>query len=377
MTLAVDITHRQGNFLLDVRFATGDGLVALSGRSGSGKTSIINIIAGLVRPQHGFVKIGDAVLVDTSCGIFVPPQRRRVGYVFQEGRLFPHFTVRQNLLYGRWFAPKAERGEDFERVVELLGLGGLLGRRPRALSGGEKQRVAIGRALLANPLVLLMDEPLASLDEPRKAEILPYIERLRDQSRIPIVYVSHSIAEVSRLASEVVLISDGKVAGVGPISEVMQRLDLFPLTGRAEAGAIVEAIVERHDEAFGLTELRSRAGQWRLPRLDAPPGARLRLRVRARDVMLARSLPSDVSALNILPGIVSEIGSHDGPIVEIRLDCNGEALLARLTRYSVERLGLVSGVPVFALIKSVALDRRSLSGPIQGATGTTIELGDA
>jgi molybdate transport system ATP-binding protein len=223
-----------------------------------------------------------------------------------------------------------------------------------------------------------MDEPLASLDEQRKAEILPYIERLRDESKVPIVYVSHSIAEVVRLAMTVVLLSEGKVAAVGPTAEIMQRLDLFPLTGRAEAGAVVEATVERHDDSYGLTELSSRAGRWTLQRLDAPVGARLRLRVRARDVMLARSAPTDLSALNVLPGIVAAIGPHDGPIVEIRVDCSGEALIARLTRYSVEQLGLAEGTPVFVLVKSVALDRRSLSSPLHGTTAEPgSEAGDA
>jgi len=376
MTLAVDIGHRLGAFLLDVQFKTGGGLVALFGRSGSGKTSIINIIAGLVRPERGRVTIDATVLVDTEGGLFVPRHRRRVGYVFQEGRLFPHLTVRQNLLYGRWFAPQTKRGDDLDRVVNLLGIAGLLDRRPGRLSGGEKQRVAIGRALLADPRVLLMDEPLASLDEARKGEILPYIERLRDQSKIPIIYVSHSIAEVARLATTVVLLSEGKVAAVGPTPEIMQRLDLFALTDRVEAGAVIEATVERHDETFGLTELASRAGRWKLHRLNAPVGARLRLRVRAGDVMLAKSAPADLSALNILPGIVADIGPHDGPTVEIRLDCSGDALIARLTRYSVERLGLVLGTPVFALVKSVALDGRSTSRPLQAMVDRAAEAGD-
>ena len=365
MTLAVDIKHRLGRFLLDVRFAADSGLVALFGRSGSGKTSIINIIAGLIRPDQGWVAVAEDVLVDTSRGLFVPCHRRRIGYVFQEGRLFPHLTVKQNLLYGRWFAGSTVTGGDeLDRVVELLGMGGLLDRRPGRLSGGEKQRVAIGRALLANPRLLLMDEPLASLDEPRRAEILPYIERLRDHSNVPIVYVSHSIAEVTRLASTMVLLSDGKVAAVGPVQEVMQRVDLFPLTGRAEAGAIVSATVERHDERYELTELRSQAGLWKLPRIDAPVGAKLRLRVRARDVMLARSAPADLSALNMFSGVVAAIGPGERPIMDVRVDCNGEALMARLTRYSIERLQLAPGMPVYALVKSVALDRRSLSGPI-------------
>ena len=376
MTLAIDITHQLGNFLLDARFETGGGLMALFGRSGAGKTSLVNVIAGLIRPDRGRVAVGGVTLVDAERGIFVPRHQRRLGYVFQEGRLFPHLTVRQNLLYGRWFAPPAERREDLDRVVDLLGIDALLDRRPGRLSGGEKQRVAIGRALLASPRMLLMDEPLASLDEARKAEILPYIERLRDQSKVPIVYVSHSIAEVARLASTIVLVSEGKVVAVGPAVEIMRRLDLFPLTGRAEAGAIIEATVESHDARFGLTQLRSRAGVWKLPRLDAPVGARLRLRVRARDVMLAKSPPADLSALNILAGAVADIAAGDGPIVEIRLDCNGESLLARLTRYSVERLGLARGTPVYALVKSVALERRSLSGPLASASGADADADD-
>ena len=379
MTLAIDIRHRLGSLQLDAKFDTGGGLVALFGRSGSGKTSIVNIIAGLIRPDHGCVVNDDVVLVDTARGIFVPRHRRRIGYVFQEGRLFPHLTVQQNLLYGRFFVPDSERREGFDPVVELLGIGRLLDRRPGRLSGGEKQRVAIGRALLAGPRLLLMDEPLASLDEARKAEILPYIERLRDQSRVPIVYVSHSLAEVVRLASTVVLMAEGKVAAVGATADVMHRLDLFALTGRAEAGAIIEATVERHDAAFGLTELRSRAGLWRLPALDLAIGARLRLTVRARDVMLAKSAPTDLSALNIVPGVVTDMagaGPGMGAIVEIKLDCNGDVLIARLTRYSVERLGLAPGQQIHALVKSVALDRRGLSGSIQGTAGADAEANE-
>jgi molybdate transport system ATP-binding protein len=377
MYLAVDIKRRLGDFLLDAKFEAEGGLIALFGRSGSGKTSIVNVIAGLIRPDRAHMEIAGTVLVDTDSGIYVPPHRRRVGYVFQEGRLFPHLTVRQNLLYGRWFAGAGKPGDDFERVVDLLGIGHLVDRRPGRLSGGEKQRVAIGRALLANPRLLLMDEPLASLDEDRKGEILPYIERLRDRSKIPIVYVSHSVAEVARLATTIVLLADGKVAAIGPTSEIMQRLDLFPLTGRAEAGAVIEATVERHDDSFGMTELSSRAGRWMLQRLDVPAGARVRLRVRARDVMLAKSAPADLSALNVLPGLVAAVGPHDGPIVEIRVDCSGEALIARLMRYSVERLGLAVGTPVFALVKSVALDRRSLSGPLRDTLGEAAdEAGD-
>ena len=377
MTLAVDIRHRLGGFLLDARFEAESGLIALFGRSGSGKTSVVNVIAGLVRPDHARVTLDGTGLVDTERGIFVPRHRRRIGCVFQEGRLFPHLTVRQNLLYGRWFAPRGRGVDGLDRVVDLLGIGALLGRRPGRLSGGEKQRVAIGRALLADPRLLLMDEPLASLDEQRKAEILPYIERVRDESKVPIVYVSHSIAEVARLATTLVLMSEGKVAAVGSTADIMQRLDLYPLTGRAEAGAVVAATVERHDDAAGLTELSSRAGRWRLNRIDAPVGARLRLRVRARDVILAKSSPVDVSALNVLPGTIADIGSREGPIVEVRVDCNGEALIARLTRYSAEQLGLKPGVPIFAVVKGVAFDRHSLGGPVGPPPGADDETNDA
>lgn len=376
MTLAIDIRHRLGDFPLAARFEADGGLIALFGRSGAGKTAIVNIIAGLIRPDAGWVRVGEAVLVDTARGIFVPRHKRRIGYVFQEGRLFPHLTVHQNLLYGRWFSSAAGRADDLDRVVELLGIGGVMQRRPGRLSGGEKQRVAIGRALLCDPRLLLMDEPLASLDEARKAEILPYIELLRDQSKVPIVYVSHSIAEVSRLASTVVLLADGKVAAAGPAPEIMHRLDLVSLTDRAEAGAIVEATVEHHDDTFGLTQLRSRAGLWTLARLEEPVGTRLRLRVRARDVMLAKSPPVGISALNVLPGVVADVGNGDGPSIEVKLDCNGDVLMARVTRYSVEQLGIARGVHVHALVKSVALDRRGLSGPLRAAPGVDDDAGD-
>ena len=299
------------------------------------------------------------MLDDTERGVHLPRHRRRIGYVFQEGRLFPHLTVRQNLLYGRWFAGIRRPGADFERVVDLLGIDALVDRRPGRLSGGEKQRVAIGRALLADPRLLLMDEPLASLDEDRKGEILPYIERLRDRSKVPIVYVSHSIAEVARLATTIVLIADGKVAAVGPTSQIMQRLDFSTLTGHSDdaaTGAVIEATVKRHDDGAGLSELTSRAGLWRLHRIDAPVGARLRLQVRARDVILARVPPVNISALNVLPGVVADIGAYDTSTVEVRIDCNGEALVARLTRYSAEQLGLAPGVPVFAVVKGVSFD---------------------
>ncbi|HYM31625.1 MAG TPA: molybdenum ABC transporter ATP-binding protein [Candidatus Cybelea sp.] len=361
--LDVDVSRRFGDFELNVAFQSGPGVTALFGRSGAGKTSLINIIAGLVRPDRGKVVADGVTLVDTVRGIFVPKHRRRVGYVFQEGRLFPHLTVRQNLLFGRWFSPGGDRREPLETVTALLGLERLLARRPGALSGGEKQRVSIGRALLANPRLLLMDEPLASLDASRKDEILPYIERLRDETRIPIIYVSHSVAEVARLADAMVLLADGRVDAVGPVAEVMARLDLYPKTGRFEAGAIIEARVAGHDERFGLTLLGTPGGTISVPKVDLAPGTMARIRIRARDVIVAVEPPRGLSALNVLAGKVAEVGPGTGSARTIRIQIGESSLLARITERSLIELGLSPGRAVFAIVKSVAIDRRSLAAP--------------
>ena len=275
--LEVDIQHRLGAFMLDAHFRSGRGLTALFGRSGAGKTSVVNAIAGLIRPQQGRIVIDGSVALDTERGICTPPHRRRIGYVFQEGRLFPHLTVRHNLLFGNWFAPDHERrNARLADVVDLLGIAALLDRRPARLSGGEKQRVAIGRALLSSPRLLLMDEPLASLDARRKDEILPYLERLRDEAGVPIVYVSHSVAEVTRLATTIVLMSDGQVRAVGPVQEIMGRAELYPLTGRFEAGAVLAVRVAAHDPQWSLTELVGGFGKLVVPRLDTPVGTAVR-----------------------------------------------------------------------------------------------------
>jgi molybdate transport system ATP-binding protein len=373
MSLAVDVRHRLGDFTLEARFESRGQLTALFGRSGSGKTSLVNIIAGLIRPDRGHVVVGGETVVDTARGLFVPKHRRRVGYVFQEGRLFPHLSVRQNLLYGQWFTPKAQRYERLDDVIALLGIAALLDRRPGLLSGGEKQRVAIGRALLASPRLLLMDEPLASLDEARKHEILPYIERLRDETKIPIVYVSHSIPEVTRLATTVVVMSDGRVAAVGETAEVMGRLDLFPLTGRHEVGSVLEMRIAAHDTPYALTTLRAAAGELRVPQLDLPPGTPLRVHIKARDVLVGLKPPEQLSALNSLSGRIVEIGPADGPVVDLRIALDGASLLARVTRLTVDRLGLQPGSAVFAIIKTVALDRRSLGRSRPGGTIATVD----
>jgi molybdate transport system ATP-binding protein len=358
--LEVDIEHRLGDFALDIHFVSGTGLTALFGRSGAGKTSIVNAIAGLIRPQRGHISVDGAVLLDSDCGIFIPAHRRRIGYVFQEGRLFPHLTVRQNLLFGRWFAPRSETAASFDDVVDLLGIAPLLTRRPARLSGGEKQRVAIGRALLTNPRLLLMDEPLASLDAARKEEILPYLERLRDGAMVPIVYVSHAVAEVARLATVIVLVAEGSVRAVGPVAEIMGRAGLYPLAGGFEAGAVLAVTVARHDAHWGLTELAGSFGHLTVPRLDLAVGSRLRVRVRARDVILALARPTEISALNVLAGEVETLAPIADGALEVQLRLGSERLLARVTRRSGEALRLEPGRQVFALIKTVAIDRRSL-----------------
>ena len=372
--LEVAFEQRLGAFTLDVRFASGDGLTALFGWSGAGKTSIVNAIAGLTKPQHGYIAIDGRALLDTKRGIFIPPHRRGIGYVFQEGRLFPHLTVRQNLQFGRWLAPRAATSDQprFDDVVELLGIAPLISRRPGRLSGGEKQRVAIGRALLAHPRLLLMDEPLASLDIARKSEILPYLERLRDYARIPIVYVSHAAAEVARLATTVVLIADGRVHAVGPVTEIMARAGLYPLAGRFETGAVLTATVAAHDPRWELSELAGGFGRLIVARLDLPVGSPLRVRIRARDVILAIERPSGISALNVLDGVVAALAPIGEEAVEVELRVGRERLLARITRRSQQALGLAPGRPVFAVIKTVAIDRRSL-GRANGAADYTAE----
>jgi molybdate transport system ATP-binding protein len=360
--LEIDIEHRLADFALDIHFLAGRGLTALFGRSGAGKTSVVNAIAGLLHPLRGRIVMDGSVLLDTDRGVCVPTHLRRVGYVFQEGRLFPHLTVRQNLLFGRWFAPNRERrATNLDAVVDLLSIAPLLDRRPGRLSGGEKQRIAIGRALLASPRLLLMDEPLASLDARRKDEILPYLERLRDEARVPIVYVSHSIAEVTRLATTIVMISAGRVHAVGPVQEVMGRAELYPPAGRFEAGAVLAMRIAAHDPRWSLSQLTGRFGTLMVPRLDSPVGTALRVRIRARDVILAVTRPIGISALNVLAAEVERLVPVEEGALEVQLRLGGERLLARVTKRSGEALGLAAGREVFAVIKTVAIDRRSLS----------------
>lgn len=358
MTVSVALRHRLGDFALDVSFEAPAGITVLFGRSGSGKSTIINAVAGLLQPDAGRIANGAEVLFDSKTGEFVPPHARRIGYIFQDARLFPHLTVRQNLGYGRWFAPKSAPRDDMERIVALLGIEHLLARRPVGLSGGEKQRVAIGRALLASPRLILADEPLAALDEQRKAEILPYFERLRDEVAVPILYVSHAAAEVARIATTVVALNAGRVTRQGPAAEVLSDPAVTPLGVRA-AGAMLEARVLAH-HADGLSTLEAQGAALLLPQVDQAPGTALRVWIEAQDVMLATQRPKGISALNVLEVTVRELRRGAGPGVLVQLAFGDALLLARITRRSAEALQLAPGAQVFAVLKAVSVAREAI-----------------
>ena len=362
MTLAVTLRHDFAGFGLDVAFEAPPGLTVLFGASGSGKTSVMSAVAGLLRPEAGRVAVGGRLLFDSAARVWLPPHRRGLGVIFQEGRLFPHLTVRQNLAYGRWFAParRGGAGPGFDDVVEMLGLGALLGRHPAALSGGEKQRVAIGRALLAGPDLLLADEPLAALDEARKAEILPYFERLRDEIKVPILYVSHSPAEVARLATTVVALEAGRVSRVGPAAEVLADPEVTPL-GVQAAGAVLAARVVAH-HADGISELEAGGLRLYLPRVAQAPGAALRVHIAAADVMLATTRPEAISALNVLPATVRAVHLGEGPGALVQLEAGGNLLLARVTGRSAAALGLAAGQELHAVLKAVSVAREGGAG---------------
>ncbi len=392
MKLDVQIKKQQGAFALDVAFTAEAPVVALFGRSGSGKTSVVNAIAGLMQPDSGRIVADGEVLFDAARGINLPPEVRRIGYVFQDGLLFPHMTVRQNLTYGKRATGVARRGAaiDFDAVATLLDLTALLERRPAGLSGGEKQRVAIGRAILSNPRLLLMDEPLASLDAGRRGEILHLIERVRDEMKVSIVYVSHSIGEVTRLADDVVLMNDGRVVAHAPVEEIFNRADLRPHTGRFEGGALIEAVAVRRDEQYFLTTFRfggvggadavdgardasdaagelgaSAAGDARTaelvtPGLDAAIGSRVRVRIRARDVSLAIRRPEGISMRNVLRGTVQSMEAGEGAIIEVRVRIAGCDIPARISRQARDEMNLQTGQTVYALIKAIAFDKRSM-----------------
>jgi molybdate transport system ATP-binding protein len=372
--LAVSLQHRFGapggsGFALDLSFeATGPGVTALFGPSGCGKSTVLAAIAGLLRPRHGVVRLDGETLLDTHAGIDRRPEQRRCAVVFQDARLFPHRTVEGNLRYGLKRAPPGAAGPSFDEVVDLLGIAPLLPRRPHALSGGEKQRVALGRALLARPRLLLMDEPLAALDAARRAEVLPFLARLRDAARLPIVYVTHALDEVDALADQLVLLEAGRVMAQGDVETLSARTDL-PLAARRDAGSLLSCTVHAHDAARGLSWLRFAGGELMVPLRSETVGTRLRLRVRARDVAVARCRPAEASIHNVLPCVLAAIEPTAGPHERLlRLDVGGTPLLARVLRDAVDRLDLQPGQPLFALVKGIAFDHAPMAA--EGAAGS-------
>ncbi len=361
--LEVAVRKRRNGFELDAGFSIpGPGVVALFGRSGCGKTTLVDILAGLLEPDAGTIRLGDATMVDTERGISLPAERRRIGYVFQEARLFPHLNVRGNLRYGLRRAATASAGIAFDEVVALLGLAALLGRRPNQLSGGERQRVAIGRALLAQPRLLLLDEPLASLDAARRDEVLPYLEKLHESFAIPIVYVSHQFDEVLRLATHVVLMEQGKVLACGELAAVSLDPALRSIVGADAIGAVLDGEITGHDPTSGLALVRVGAAVLRVV-ADAADGRRVRLRLLARDLILALEEPRGISVRNALRATVQSVEADDRHADLVHLDIGGPRLVARVTRSATRDLELRPGVPVWVLVKSVSLRGQSFVRP--------------
>ena len=358
MTLHVALKHAFDGFALDATFDVPVGLTALFGPSGSGKSTVINAIAGLLRPSQGRITVGDRVLFDAAARINVPVARREVGYVFQDARLFPHMSVARNLAYGGQ--------HNADQVVQMLGLSGLLERRPDRLSGGERQRVALGRALMRNPRLLLLDEPLSALDAPRKAEIMPYLERLRDSTDLPIIYVSHDVSEVGRLANHIVLMDHGQVRLSGPIDDVLSSPVAVPYLGVNDAGAVISGRVMAYDAADQLTTVTISKGQLLLPGELGPVGTLVRVRVPAQEVILSLQRPTGISALNVIEAQITGVSHGQGAGVAVGLKSGNDRLLARVTRRSAAAMGLGDGMTVFALIKATGVPARDVA---TGGTG--------
>jgi molybdate transport system ATP-binding protein len=342
-------------FVLDTDLQLpGHGVTALFGPSGSGKTTCLRVIAGLEKAKDAYIAINGEVWQDDARGIFLPTHQRALGYVFQEASLFAHLNVQRNLEYGMRRIPDAQRRVSLDNAVKLLDIGHLKDRKPDKLSGGERQRVAIARALATSPRVLLMDEPLAALDVKRKAEIMPYLERLHDELDIPILYVSHAPDEVARLADHLVLLEGGKTLASGATNDLMTRLDLDIAHGDA-ASALVAATIVGHDAEFHLSSADFDGGRLLLPRQTSDIGQTVRIRIQARDVSLSLAPQRETSILNIIPALVTEISDDTAGQVMVGLDAKGTRLLARVTRKSAVAMSLLPGRAVYAQIKGVAI----------------------
>lgn len=353
MTIEARFKIQRGDFTLDVDLnVPARGITALFGPSGCGKTTLLRAIAGLDHYSGGFLKVGDVIWHDATR--IVPTHKRSLAYVFQEASLFSHLTVSGNLEYGVKRVPKGEQKLSLQQAIDLLGIGKLLDRKPDSLSGGERQRVAIARALAVSPRLLLMDEPLAALDEKRKQDILPYIESLHNELDIPVIYVSHSADEVARLADHLVLIEAGKIMASGGISDMLTRLDL-PLAHGGDAEALIEATVAGYDDEYDLAQLDFSGGRFTVIHKKLPVGSMVRLRVAARDVSLTLERQTDTSILNIFPATVDELVPDGKAQMTVRLRVGDIIMLARVTRKSASLLGLNPGKAVYAQAKSIAL----------------------
>lgn len=370
--LRLSVTKRWDGFELSARLdAPTPGIVALFGRSGCGKTTLINIISGLLAPDEGRVELDGVVLTDTREHVAIAVERRRIGYVFQDSRLFPHLGVLANLRYGLRRAPRGSGAIALDEVLALLGLEPLLGRRPYQLSGGERQRVALGRALLSQPRLLLLDEPLAALDAARREEVLPYLERLRDRLSIPMVYVSHQLEEVLRLATHVALMEAGGIVAAGTLSDISLRPELQAIVGSEAVGAILDGTVECVDAERGVADVRLGGGVLHVSLQEAHVGTRIRLQLLARDIILATEPPRGLSVRNSLQGVIAEISDDVANAVLVKVDIgSGVTVLSRVTRHAVQDLGLRPGMGVWALVKAVSARGHAYSGPTLVGTGS-------
>ena len=368
--LSVALSKKRDGFALQVAFnAPTPGVVALFGRSGCGKSTTIDLIAGLLHPDSGHVRLDDVTLLDTAAGVSVPAERRRIGYVFQDSKLFPHLSVVGNLRYGLKRAKGIEQRIGFDEVVALLGLAPLLTRRTHRLSGGERQRVALGRALLSQPRLLLLDEPLASLDTARREEVLPYFEVLRDRLSIPMIYVSHQFDEVLRLATHVVLLDSGKVVAQGSPAEVSLQPQLRMIVGPEAVGAVLDGRITSVDTARKLAQLQLGRGVLLISARDANVGASVRVQLLARDVILATQPPHGLSVRNSIEGTIDDVLDDDDEAKLVRVDIGGGAMvLARVTTAAVDALQLERGSAVWVLIKAVSMRGHTFTAPAMSPT---------
>jgi molybdate transport system ATP-binding protein len=345
-----------GSFSLDVDLRLpSSGVTVFFGHSGSGKTTLLRCIAGLQHAPDGFLAINGTVWQDSSQKLFLPTYQRSLGYVFQEANLFAHLTVFDNLCYGLKRLKQSPNTPQFQQIIELLGIAHLMQRLPERLSGGERQRVAIARALVLNPDVLLMDEPLASLDSKRKQEILPFLTRLHSELKIPVLYVTHSQQEVAQLADYLVLLADGKVQAAGLLSETLSRLDL-PQAQEREAASVWQVTIVEHETAYHLTHVKLDGGTLSLPAIDAPLGTALRIQIYARDVSITLEVAKASSILNVLPATITNlIDDNEGGQSIVRLQVGSQPLLARITRKSAQLLSLQTGMKVYVQIKGTSI----------------------